>query len=398
MKSETNQKSLSKPNLRLPRVVALVNTFGIDTKGLSGGDKRAIEILKRFKVNRIDITVVTSKTGKEKYEKYVDANYIIVPLASLDKLGLYIAYSVRSIVSSFLKLGLSSGDILYSTSDFLPSVFPAFVNKSKNKNLKWVQTIHHLIPHPSKRKGSFYTNFLSFCAQRVSFFFIRALADSVIAVSPLLKGELVKLGFDEKKVKVNGNGVNINYFRRIEIDKEKEFEAVFLGRLNPTKGIFDLVDIWENVCKANSSAKLGMIGEVDEQTKAILEKKIVKKNLKTNVDLLGFLDDDEAFSIIKSSRIFVFPSHEEGWGISLCEAMACGLPAVVWDLPIYHLLFPKGIVIVPKGDAQRFANEVSRLLNDGKLYEQMKKDAVEVASEYDWDKVAEEELRVVITI
>ena len=44
----------------------------------------------------------------------------------------------------------------------------------------------------------------------------------------------------------------------------------------------------------------------------------------------------DALSVVKSVLVFVFPSHEEGWGIAICEAMACGLAVVAYDLPAYE--------------------------------------------------------------
>jgi len=377
------------------RVIAIANAFWMTGKGLGGGDRRAIEILKRFKEKGIDGTIVTSKMGYTNYKEYININYITIPFSSLDKLGLPIAYLGRSVVACFLKLDLRHGDILYSTSDFLPDVFPAFMYKSRNKTLKWIQIVHHLIPDPSRRTGSFFTNLLSFFAQRVSFFFMKALVDLVIVVSPLLKKELEKLGFDERIVKVNGNGINVDYFKAIRKCGEMKFAAVFLGRLHSSKGIFDLIKIWERVCKEMSNAKLGIIGDGDDQVKHQLRSKIVEKNLRNNIDVLQYLKDDEAFKIIKSSKLFVFPSYEEGWGISICEAMACGIPVVAWNLPVYSLLFSKAITSVPVGDVAKFAIEVLRLLNDRQLYERMEKEAVKVSSKYSWHKVAEEELRLI---
>ena len=40
---------------------------------------------------------------------------------------------------------------------------------------------------------------------------------------------------------------------------------------------------------------------------------------------------------MKSSKLFIFPSYEEGWGISITEAMACGLAVVCYDLKAYDV-------------------------------------------------------------
>ena len=52
-------------------------------------------------------------------------------------------------------------------------------------------------------------------------------------------------------------------------------------------------------------------------------------NLNNNTVFKGFLDNhDEVLSFIKSSKVFVLPSTREGFGISIIEANACGIPVI----------------------------------------------------------------------
>jgi glycosyltransferase involved in cell wall biosynthesis len=91
---------------------------------------------------------------------------------------------------------------------------------------------------------------------------------------------------------------------------------------------------------------------------------------------------------LAKSKIFFFPSNEEGWAIAICEAMACGLPVVAWDLPVYKTLYPKGVVRVPIGDFQEFSNSVLELLTDKNHYEEVAKNSREIVSTYDWDNIS----------
>ncbi len=71
--------------------------------------------------------------------------------------------------------------------------------------------------------------------------------------------------------------------------------------------------------------------------------------------------------------VFVFPSLEEGLGISLLEAMACGLPAVasrVGGIPDLIRNENEGL-LVPPGDADALAKAVLRLMKDEKLREKL---------------------------
>ena len=134
--------------------------------------------------------------------------------------------------------------ILYSSSDLFWEVIPAFFFKKKNKKAKWIQVIHHVYPDWRKRPGRKIVNFFGYCLQRFSFWLIARRADKIIAVSNMTKKESVNAGLPEDRISVSSNGINPEYFQRLE-KAESGCEGVFLGRLNYSKGIEDLVKIWK---------------------------------------------------------------------------------------------------------------------------------------------------------
>ena len=123
------------------------------------------------------------------------------------------------------------------------------------------------------------------------------------------------------------------------------------------------------------------------------ETKVKQKRLEGNVEILGFLEENEKFATLKASKIFLFPSYEESWGISICEAMACGLPVMTYDLPVYRF-FGNAMVKVPKGDVEGFANKALNLLSDEKLVKTMSLKAMSLIKHFDWDKIVEEESKL----
>ena len=72
---------------------------------------------------------------------------------------------------------------------------------------------------------------------------------------------------------------------------------------------------------------------------------------------------------------------------------ACsGLPVIAWELLAYREMFVKGMLQVPEGNIKRLVNVALRLLEDEKLGKRIAEDAAKIASNYDWDLVAEREL------
>ena len=375
------------------RIVAFANAFWMTGRGIGGGDRRAIEILKRFATHSISVVLVTTKMGYENFGRESHLKCFITPYAShFDRFGVVVSYVMRAILCPVF-FNPSNTDILYSTSGFLPDVFPPAIYKLRSKNTKWIQVLHHLIPHYSQRKGSsLFVNLVSYYEQRISLFFVRHFSDVVVVVNPLMKEQLLLRGFNGQKVIISANGVSQALFERAKTGNQK-YDGAFLGRLHPSKGIYDLVRIWRIVNNNLKDAKLAIIGDSDERTRIKLEKEIRKSGAK--IDILGFLDDEKVASTLKSSRVFLFPSYEEGFGISILEAMASGLPVVAWNLPVYREIFQEGMIRVEIGSVNEFAKAVITLLQDEKVRQTRSQISRRISASYSWDNIADNELRIV---
>jgi glycosyltransferase involved in cell wall biosynthesis len=195
-----------------------------------------------------------------------------------------------------------------------------------------------------------------------------------------------------KVIAVQG-GVDTKTPALIQEPKKKKFDAVFIGRFHPQKGVLELIDIWKYVCDKKKDAKLAMIGVGEFENE--VKERIQKYGLEDKVILFGFRDGVEKIKIFKDSKIVVHPAIYDSGGMAACEAMACGLPGVSFDLPALRTYYPKGMLKTPCYDVKRFAEEILKLLDDGELYGKTAKDALSWAQEWDWDKRAEELLRIV---
>jgi glycosyltransferase involved in cell wall biosynthesis len=269
------------------------------------------------------------------------------------------------------------------------------VNKLRNKDIKWIQVIHHIYPNSKKRAGNKLANFFGFYLQKLSLLLIKKKADKIIILNEPIRKELIKRGFQENKLYFGCNGIDLEYLDSIK-KKDFSYDGVFLGRLSPSKGTNDLVEVWKKVCESLPEARLALVGGGNNEEKKQLDRKIEKYHLENNIDLLGFLENDETFSILKSGRVFLFPSHEEGWGISISEAMACALPVVAWNLPAYVEIYRNNIIAIAENNVDSFAKQTTLLLQDDDKREEMGKMGREFIKKYSWEKVAKTEYEIIV--
>lgn len=189
-------------------------------------------------------------------------------------------------------------------------------------------------------------------------------------------------------------GVGIDPQKYFNINaKDKVYDAIFMARLTPEKGIYDVVKIWKYVVKEYPKRKLAIAGKFkDRKVAQKFYKLIVEYDLLDNIVYLGYLSNRKKVLALKRSRIFVYPSKLDAFPIVIIEALASGLPVVAYDIPSIKFNYPENIVTkVPVGNIKAFVEEVIRLLNNTKISFISYK-AKQFASKFRWDNVVKAEV------
>ena len=181
---------------------------------------------------------------------------------------------------------------------------------------------------------------------------------------------------------------------RIETTHTPIYDACFLGRLHPSKGILDLINIWRKVCDSRPGSRLAVIGTGPLEEK--LKTDVHEMSMDGLVEITGYLPRDELNQVMFSSTVFVFPSHEEGFGISLLEGMAFGLPVIAYALPHYEEVFGDVPVLAPIGEIDGFAARVLELLEDEKLRERKSGESRELALHHTWKHAMRREASAIV--
>jgi glycosyltransferase involved in cell wall biosynthesis len=105
--------------------------------------------------------------------------------------------------------------------------------------------------------------------------------------------------------------------------------------------------------------------------------------------------------LLKMSRLVVFLSRIEGWGLVPLEGLACGLPVVAYALPVYkeHIRACDVAFLVPIGDYQKAATVILDILNKQQSeLQEMSRKAKDFASQYDWDRLAGSAIRIIVEL
>lgn len=356
-------------------ILAFLNSY---SQGLSGGDACFLNNIKYFGKQE-KITVITSLLGKELCQKEgLKADFRITSKETVFS-KVIITYLFRTLKALFVKIPLGKV-VLYAGSDFLPDVLPVFIFKLINPKRIWIQKIYHLIP----KKRS-----IPYLFQRISLGLIK-FADLIIVDNSNLKTDLEKkYHLPSKSITVISPGVDVSYIKKIK-PNPKHYDAIFIGQLRESKGIFDIPVIWENVVKKYPQAHLAIIGKNIGDNQARLKKELIKKHLTKNVDILGFLDTKKIFSLLKSAKCLILPSFEEGFGMVILESLVCGTPVIAYDLPVFNEHFSAVITVVKINDTQSFSSRAINIIKTDR-----REDHHEIYNNYDLNNQVKKEYQLI---
>lgn len=212
-------------------------------------------------------------------------------------------------------------------------------------------------------------------------------ADYFIAISKTTKDKLIKNGVSSKKVDVVYCGIDKDEFKN-KISKSPNPKIITVSRLVHYKRIRDLVIAFALVSKKIPKAHLEIIGRGPERKS--LDDLIRNLKLERRITFKSDLKRYELLEEIKSSTIFCMPSETEGFGISIIEAAASGVPYVVSNIEVFKEVTKNGLggLLFQTGDIKELAAKIEKLLNDAKLYDQKQKEAIKLAKIYDWQKIS----------
>ncbi|WP_094561732.1 glycosyltransferase [Synechococcus sp. 8F6] len=133
-------------------------------------------------------------------------------------------------------------------------------------------------------------------------------------------------------------GVNTQRFRPDKIARQAvrkklgtptgAFVCLYLGRLNYDKGVLDLARAFAKVASSNANAELWVVGP--DEANLFGKMQVLLQNVKSQVKRVDFTPEPERF--MQAADLFCMPSYREGFGSSVIEAAACGVPALVSDI------------------------------------------------------------------
>jgi glycosyltransferase involved in cell wall biosynthesis len=211
--------------------------------------------------------------------------------------------------------------------------------------------------------------------------------DGYIALTEFARRKFIEGGLPAEKIAVKPNFVDPDP----GAGRHEGDYALFVGRLSPEKGVQTLLRAWRSL----RGVPLKIVG--DGPLRAEVEAFVRREGL-TEVELPGRRPREEVFRLMQEARVLVFPSEwYEGFGMTIAEAFACGLPVIASRLGAMAEIVDDGRtgLLFEPGNPQDLAAKVEWAWNHPN---KMKEMAREARREYEEKYTAERNYEMLMAI
>ena len=183
---------------------------------------------------------------------------------------------------------------------------------------------------------------------------------SFLAVSESSRQDLVGRGIPREAIDLLYNGITFPTQESRPM-AERPLRIAYLGRLEPYKRVDLLLRAVAALVSRFPGLELVVVGR--GVARESLEALAAELGLAARVRFTGFVDDAERDATVADARVCVCPSVKEGWGITVIEANALGVPVVATDAPGLRdaVLHGETGLLVPCDDHQALAAAIQRL-------------------------------------
>jgi glycosyltransferase involved in cell wall biosynthesis len=228
--------------------------------------------------------------------------------------------------------------------------------------------------------------------------------DLVLTISESSKQDIIKyLQVDEKKVVVTplASRYHTDYFsdvRAEELSKQTSYDfsapyLLFVSTIEPRKNIKAIISAFNYLKEKHKIPhNLVMIGRKGWHYEPIFAA-IEKSPWKTNIHHLDYLSDELVALFYAKADAFIYPSHYEGFGLPVLEAMTLGTPVVTSNTSSLPEVAGDAALLINPNEPMQLAEAILKLISDSQLRQTFIDKGKERAKTFSWERTAIETLK-----
>jgi glycosyltransferase involved in cell wall biosynthesis len=245
-------------------------------------------------------------------------------------------------------------------------------------------TIYDLdyLDHPERSHGEIRRDYPALTADHAR------RADQVVVISRhTARAVESRLGVPASRISICVPGVTMPSAR--EAEPERDGCILFLGTLEPRKNLGVLLEAYARlVALSPDTPRLVLAGRITPDSESLL-RHAAGGALDGRVEVPGYVDEATKRELFRRALVFVLPSHAEGFGLPVVEAMASGVPVVVADRGALPEVVGQAGRLVNPDDAAELAAALQAILASRDMRQRMSDAGRARAARFTWASTAE---------
>jgi len=223
-------------------------------------------------------------------------------------------------------------------------------------------------------------------------------AKNVITVSQFSKEDIIRrYNTNPAKIDVVYNGVK-DIFRSVPLNEKEAIKKkytggreyfLYIGAIQPRKNLVNLLKAFSIFKKRlQSNMKLVIAGRRAWKNDEFLQ--LVKTyKYRSDVNLPGYLPEEELALLLGSAYALVYPSLFEGFGVPVAEALKCEVPVLTSEKTSMEEIAGEAALYFNPQDHSDIAEKMMLIYKDENLRKQLIEKGRVMVERYDWHKSAE---------
>jgi glycosyltransferase involved in cell wall biosynthesis len=272
------------------------------------------------------------------------------------------------------------------------------VGLPKEKICPFVITLHDVIPY--KMPETVGESYLKIFNEEMPDIVSRC--DGIITVSQFSKDDIANaFNFPKEKIYVTHLAAESIYR---PLDKEEcssliknQYDIsgdfiIYVGGFSPRKNIIGLIEAFSMLRKKyKKDIKLVIVGK-QGKSYSIYKKRTQSLGIEDNVLFPGFIPIEHMPALYNASKLLVYPSFYEGFGLPPVEAMACGVPVITSNVTSIPEVLGTSAVFINPHDADELCEAMLNVLSNDILRDKLIMSGLVRSSELSWHNTAKETL------
>ena len=222
-----------------------------------------------------------------------------------------------------------------------------------------------------------------------------------ISISDATRTDLIELlDISPGVIHVVPNGLDHDRFQVLPDEAAKQIRSslalpplffLFVGMPSPRKNIRAILRAFEPLADTRlKGVSLVFAGASPDKFRKEICRSVGRSIEESRTRVLGYVSDEELTSLYGAALALVFPSHYEGFGLPLIEAMACGCPVITSNVSALPEIADDAALLVPPNDTTAIGEAMCRMAASPGLRLELRQRGFDRASEFSWERTARE--------